>query len=53
MVRPGGEAGRDPVGGTGRALAIVTKIDNDPAFRRADIFKLGGAIGGSPLGFGN
>ncbi|MCG3193534.1 MAG: hypothetical protein DIJKHBIC_02787 [Thermoanaerobaculia bacterium] len=43
----------EAVGGTGRALAIVTKIDNNPASKRADIFTLGGAIGGSPLGFGN
>ncbi|MCC6132415.1 MAG: hypothetical protein IT186_21030, partial [Acidobacteria bacterium] len=43
----------EAAGGTGRALAIVTKIDNNPASKRADIFTLGGAIGGSPLGFGN
>ncbi|MCC6130361.1 MAG: putative Ig domain-containing protein, partial [Acidobacteria bacterium] len=37
------------VEGKGRVLALVTKIDNNPSSKRADIFTLGGACGGSPL----
>lgn len=40
-------------GGNGRVLALVTKIDNNPASKRADIFTLGTAIAGAPVGFGN
>lgn len=43
----------EAVGGNGRVLSLVTKIDNNPASKRADIFTLGGAIAGSPIGFGN
>jgi hypothetical protein len=39
----------EAVSGNGRALAIVTKIDNNPASKRTDIFTLGGAVGGSPV----
>jgi hypothetical protein len=43
----------EAVSGKGRVLAIVTKIDNNPASKRADIFTMGGAIGGSPVSFGD
>jgi hypothetical protein len=41
------------VNGKGRILALVTKIDNNPASKRADIFTLGSAIAGSPVSFGD
>lgn len=43
----------EATGGNGRVLALVTKIDNNPASKRADIFTLGTAIAGAPVGFGN
>ncbi|MCG3192690.1 MAG: hypothetical protein DIJKHBIC_01937 [Thermoanaerobaculia bacterium] len=43
----------EAVSGAGRVLAIATRIDNNPASKRADIFTLGGTVSGSPLGFGN
>lgn len=43
----------EALSGKGRLLAIVTKIDNNPASKRADIFTLGGSVAGAPVGFGN
>lgn len=43
----------EATGGTGRVLSMVTRIDNNPVSKRADIFILGGAVGGAPVGFGN
>jgi hypothetical protein len=43
----------EAVGGNGRVLSIVTKIDNNPASKRADIFVLGGTVAGSPVSFGD
>jgi hypothetical protein len=41
------------VSGNGRVLAIVTRIDNNPASKRADIFTLGPAVTSSPVSFGD
>jgi hypothetical protein len=43
----------EATGGNGRVLSLVTKIDNNPASKRADIFTLGGAVAGSPISFGD
>jgi hypothetical protein len=43
----------EAISGNGSVLAMVTKIDNNPASKRADIFTLGTAVAGSPVSFGD
>jgi hypothetical protein len=43
----------EAVSGNGRVLALVTRIDNNPASKRADIFTLGGTVTSAPVSFGD